>query len=100
MDETTTAKLDEIAAEHAGLLDELAKPDVVSDRDRYVSIAKRAAELEDIVRAYESYRAANAEAAEARELLAGGNNSEEEEYYSSAVTEAQARAEVAEAKLH
>jgi len=100
MDETTIAKLDEITAEHAGLLDELAKPDVASDRERYVSIAKRAAELEDIVRAYEDYRAATAEAADARELLGGAKNQEEEDYYASAVTEAETRAEGAEAKLH
>jgi len=100
MDDTMTAKLDEIAAEHAGLLEELAKPDVASDRERYVSIAKRAAELEDIVRAYEDYRAATAEAADARELLAGAKNAEEEDYYASAVTEAETRAEAADSKLH
>jgi len=100
MDETIRAKLDEVAAEHAGLLDELAKPDVASDRERYVSIAKRASELEDTVRAYETYRAASAEASEARELLAGAKNAEEEEYYSSAVAEGDARAEAAESKLH
>jgi peptide chain release factor 1 len=100
MDEALTAKLDEVAAEHANLLDELGAPDVFSDRERYVKLTKRAAELEDIVRTYEDYRAANAEAADAREILAGAKNPEEEEYYTSAITDAEARVERAEARLH
>jgi peptide chain release factor 1 len=99
MDEASIAKLDEITAEHAGLLDELAKPDVASDRERYVQIAKRAAELEDFVRSYEDYRAAEAEASDARELLAEASNDEEKEFYSSAVQDAEARSGTAEARL-
>jgi peptide chain release factor 1 len=100
MDDALTSRLDEITAEHAGLLEELGKPDVASDRERYVQIAKRAAELEDVVRAYEDYRGATVEASEARELLADAKSEEEKEFYHSTVQDAEARAHAAEGRLH
>ena len=99
MDEATTAKLDEITAEHASVLEQLASPDVASDRERYVTLAKRAAELEDIVRTYEAFRAATAEYNDARDLLADTKADDEQDFYRSTVTEALERAEEAEAKL-
>jgi peptide chain release factor 1 len=99
MDDAMKAKLDEIEKEHRAALDDLATPDVATDRERYVKLAKRAASLEDVVRAYEDYRAAAAEVADASELLGEDHTSDEADYYRSTVTEAQARADSAEQRL-
>ena len=99
MDDTLTARLDEITEEHRRLLDELAQPDVLSDRDRYVELAKRASELDGVVRAYEDWSSASREAGEARELTAEAKSSEEEDFYRSALEEAEARAVEAEKRL-
>jgi peptide chain release factor 1 len=99
MDDAMKAKLDEIESEHRSVLDDLATPEVATDREQYVKLAKRAAELEDVVRAYEDYRAAAAEGAEARELMSDDNTVEEAEYYASMFADAAARAERAEERL-
>ncbi len=99
MDDALITRLDEITAEHERLLDELAQPDVLSDRERYVEIAKRAAELESLVRAYESWSAASKEAAEARELSGEATSTDEQEFYGSAQVEAESRATEAEKRI-
>lgn len=99
MDDALIARLDEVAAEHARLLSELASPEVLGDRGRYVDVAKRAAELEELVRAYERWTVASNEAGEARELSAEAKNSDEQEFYGSAQAEAEARAAEAEARV-
>jgi peptide chain release factor 1 len=99
MDEALTSRLEEMVAEYKRLLDELASPAVVSDRERYVEVAKRVSELEDAVRGYEAYDAATREAKEARELADDAKATEEEEYYRSTQVEAEKRAEEAESRL-
>ncbi|HYZ92481.1 MAG TPA: peptide chain release factor 1 [Actinomycetota bacterium] len=99
MDDSLIARLDEVAAEHAHLLDELGQPEVISDRERYVELAKKAAELEDLVRAYEAWKAASTEANEARELSSEGGSAEEQEYYASTLTDAEGRASEAEQRV-
>jgi peptide chain release factor 1 len=99
MEDAMRTRLDEIDAEHAKLLDDLASPEIAADRERYIALAKRAAELEDVVRAYEDYRAATAEAADAGELLADAKNAEESDFYRTTVNDAKAAADAAEARL-
>ncbi len=99
MDEAVIARLDEIAAEHKGLLDDLASPLVLDDRERYVETAKRASDLEPIVRAYEEWTAASKEASEARELAHEASTSDEEEFYRTTQTEAETRTATAEERL-
>lgn len=99
MDDATTAKLAEIEAQHRALLEQLATPEIASDHQRYARLAKQAAELEDVVRAYEEYRSATAEAGEAAELLAEAKGADEREFYRSTADQARARAEGAEARL-
>lgn len=99
MEEALASRLDEISAEYRRLLDELATPEVASDRERYVEVAKRASELEDLVRAYEEYSDAAREASEARELGAEATGSEEQDFYRSTLQEAEQRASGAEQRL-
>jgi peptide chain release factor 1 len=99
MDDALIARLDEATAEHRRLLDELGSPEVLADRERYVDIARRASDLETLVRAYEDWTSASTEAAEARELSGEAKSPDEEEFYSSTQTEAEARAVAAEKRL-
>ena len=99
MDKALIERLDDTAAEHRRLLEELASPDVLADRDRYVATAKRAAELEGLVRAYEEWRTARQEAADARELEGEAGSAEEQEFYRTTLSAAEARAEAAERRL-
>jgi len=99
MDEALSARLEEVTTEHAGLIEELASPDVLDDRERYVEIAKRASELEGIVRAYEEWTEASTEATEARELAAEAKSPDEAEFYASTQGEAETRAAQAEERL-
>jgi peptide chain release factor 1 len=92
MDEAVRTRLDEAAAEYKRLLDELASPQVLADRERYVETAKRASELEALVRAYEEWTSASQEATEAQELGAEASSQEEQDFYNTAKTEAEARA--------
>jgi peptide chain release factor 1 len=85
-------------AEYRDLLTQLGSPEVASDHQRYAQLAKRTSELEDAVRTYEGYRAATAEAAEARELAAEASG-EEEAFYRSTLEEAEKRAQATEARL-
>ena len=78
MDDALIARLDEITSEHLQLVEELAAPDVLADRERYVELAKKASELEDLVRAYESWSEASKEADEARELAGEAKSPDEQ----------------------
>ncbi|MDX1691701.1 MAG: peptide chain release factor 1 [Acidimicrobiia bacterium] len=70
MDPVLVERLEEVERANAETLEQMASPDVLADSDRYTEIAKRHAELKPIVEVFERYRAAEADAAEARELAA------------------------------
>jgi peptide chain release factor 1 len=99
MDASQRARLDEMAAEHSRLLDELASPEVASDHQRSAEIGRRVAELGDPVRLYQEWTAADAEAAEAKELLKDASAGEDEEFLRATLAEAEAKAAAAEEKL-
>jgi peptide chain release factor 1 len=61
-------RLREIEARHEEVAAELATPELAADPDRMRTFGKAFADLDDIVRPYREYRAALAQAAEAREL--------------------------------
>jgi peptide chain release factor 1 len=99
MEQAHLQRLDEVAAEHARLLEELGSPEVAADHQRYAEIARRTAELEETTRTYDAYRAAKQEAADAKEMLREASGSEEEEYYRTAITDAERTASEHEVRL-
>ncbi|MGH2760106.1 MAG: peptide chain release factor 1 [Actinomycetota bacterium] len=99
MDESVKARVEDVVTEHAKLLEDLASPELLADRERYVEVAKRASELEGIVRAYEEWTAADTEAKEAEELAGDSKSDEEAEYYRSTQSAAEASAADAEGRL-
>jgi peptide chain release factor 1 len=99
MDEGQTARLEEVAAEHRRLLDELASPEVASDHQRYAELAKQAAENEEMVRLYDEYKATNEEATSAREMLSDATSKEDQEFLRTTVEESESKLESVEARL-
>ncbi len=63
-------RLDELEASHAELTAQLGDPEVLADSQRFTGIAKRHAELSEVVDVYGSWRTLRADAAAARELAA------------------------------
>jgi peptide chain release factor 1 len=92
-------RLDEITAEHARLLEELGSPEVASDHLRYTELHRQLADLDEVARTYEAWRAATEEAAEAREMLKETSPGEEQEYLRKTLKEAEAQAAEMETKL-
>ena len=100
MDPTQRAKLEEMAAEHKRLLDELGSPEVAADHQRYSKIARRVADLDDVVRTYHDYLEAIGERSEAEELLHETQRDEERDFYRETIDQAQSRADALEARIH
>jgi len=100
VDPTQRAKLEEMAAEHKRLLDELGSPEVAADHQRYSKIARRVADLDDVVRTYHDYLEAIGERAEAEELLHETQRDEERDFYRETIDQAQSRADALEARIH
>jgi peptide chain release factor 1 len=69
-------RLDEVASRFAALRDEQAAPEVVTNRKRMLEIARKIAELEPVVNAYQEYRRLRDEHAGARELIASERDAE------------------------
>jgi len=61
-------RLDQIEAAYEQVATEIAMPEVATDPQRLRALGRRLAELEDVVIPYREYRAASAQATEAREL--------------------------------
>ncbi len=66
-------KLCEIEKKYTDIEQQLSRSDVVSDMERYKSLAKEYKELSPIVEQFRAYRKANADWEEAQELLSGGD---------------------------
>ncbi len=99
MEASQIAKLDDMKAEHERLLGELGSPEVASDHQAYAKVARRASELEDVVRTYDDYRDAVAEKTEAEELLHETHGDDERDFYRETLAQAESRAADLEAKL-
>jgi peptide chain release factor 1 len=98
MDAAHVSRLNEMSAEHRRLLDELGSPEVASDHQRYSELNKQAAELEEPVRLYDAWRAATAEADEAREMLKDATGADED-FLATTLQEAESAAAGIEEKL-
>ena len=70
MNPTVISRLEEIEANYAQLNEEIAQPEVVQDPARYRTLAKRHAELREIVDAYQRLQAVDESIEGAKELLA------------------------------
>jgi peptide chain release factor 1 len=99
MDPAHLQRLEEITAEHRRLLEELASPEVASDHQRFSELARQQSELDETVRLYDEWRAANEEAAEAREMLRETSGGEDETFLKQTMQEAEAKAASAETRL-
>ncbi|MBT8212519.1 MAG: peptide chain release factor 1 [Acidimicrobiia bacterium] len=80
MDTALMDKLDDVVAVYDETLAKLADPAVLSDQDRYRETARRHAELKPITEAYQAYRAAGTELAEAREMRQSENDADMTSY--------------------
>ena len=69
-------RLDEVTRRWEELRAEQANPEVVTDRKRMLEVAKKLAEIEPVVQAYQAYRRLQAEETGAREMLAAESDSE------------------------
>jgi peptide chain release factor 1 len=98
MDQALRARLDEMTAEHARLMDELASPEVSADHQRSAELGKRVSEIGEAVRLYDEWTAASAEIAEAREMLRDATG-EDEEFLATTLAEAEATVAAAEVRL-
>jgi peptide chain release factor 1 len=98
MDQGLRARLDEMAAEHSRLMDELASPEVSADHQRSAELGKRVSEIGEAVRLYDAWRAASAEIDEAREMLKDATG-DDEEFLATTLAEAEATAASVEEKL-
>ncbi|MPZ73198.1 MAG: peptide chain release factor 1 [Nitriliruptorales bacterium] len=86
------ARLDELERTHAELTRDLADPEVQSDSARYTALAKRYADLTDVVNVYAEYRRVKGDAEAARDL-AKESGGEDREMFRTEAEEAEARAE-------
>jgi peptide chain release factor 1 len=91
-------RLTEIEKAHGELERQLADPDVLSDGHRYTEIAKRHAELSEIVEAWREYRAVEGDLAAAREMAEEARG-EERDLLSAEAEDLEARLSALEERL-
>jgi peptide chain release factor 1 len=92
-------RLDEIERRYEELTRELSSPEVASDPVRLRELGRKHSELEEIVSAYRSYKAAVAQAEEARVLAKDEKDREMAEFLRSEVSSAEQRASELEKRL-
>lgn len=68
MDKTLIERLDDLEATYVSLEKEMADPDVASDARRYMEVAKRHAELADVIEIYRAWRQIRGDLGAAREM--------------------------------
>jgi peptide chain release factor 1 len=86
------SRLDELERSHAELTRDMADPEVQNDSARYTALAKRYAELSEVVNTYAEFRTAQGDAQAAREL-AKESAGEDRELFRAEAEEAEQRAE-------
>ncbi len=86
------SRLDELERTHAELTRDLADPRVQGDSARYTALAKRYADLSQVVDTYARYRQAKGDAEAARELSREASG-DDRELFRAEAEEAEARAE-------
>ena len=88
-------RLDELERTHQQLTRDLGNPEVLADSSRYTEVAKRHAELSEVVQAYGQYRRALDDAQAARELARESSPADRELFRAEAEQEDQRAAELA-----
>src|SRR5690606_15733296 len=78
MSDRLFSRLDDLERDFEQLTASLADPAVFGDRQRYADIAKRHADLSDVVATYRTYREVTGDAAAARELAKEADPDEQE----------------------
>jgi peptide chain release factor 1 len=91
-------RLDELERTFEELTEALGSPPVLADSARYTSIAKRRADLEEVVTAYRAYRRAREDAGAARELAKEATG-EDRELFRAEAEDLQAQMESLERRL-
>jgi peptide chain release factor 1 len=86
-------RLEEIEARYDAVANEMASPDVANDLDRFRTLGRTFAELEEIVVPYRAWREAKRQADEARELAKEESDPESAAYFRDEAGKAQARAD-------
>src|SRR4051812_8402750 len=99
MEPQQIARLEQMAAEHQRLLEQLASPEIASDYEQYAKIAKEAGKFEDAANAWRDYSAAVAEKSEAEELLGETEAADDREFLKETIADAEAKAAGLEARL-
>lgn len=93
-------RLEEIAKKHEDLLAQQADPEIAVDPNRSREVAKKLAELEPIVVAYQEYRQTSDELEGAREVLAEADDPEMKELAGAEVERLVAAYDELERRLH
>jgi len=70
------SKLELLSARHEEIAGLLADPEVISDQKRFRNLSMEYAQLEDVVKAFEAYQAAQSDLESAREMLGEEGDSE------------------------
>ena len=86
------SRLDELERTHAELTRDMADPEVQNDSARYTALAKRYAELTEVVTTYAEFRTAQGDAQAARDL-AKESTGDDRELFRAEAEEAEQRAE-------
>ena len=66
-------RLENIKERYQDVIGEMAKPEVVTDRDRYTQLAKEQRELEPVVKTYEAYQEVLAQISDDEEAANSGD---------------------------
>jgi peptide chain release factor 1 len=99
MAESLDARLAEIESRYEAISHELSAPGVTSDQDRFRTLGKSFAELEEIVRPYREYRDASRQAEEAREMASTESDADMAAYLRDEAESAQSRVDELRGKL-
>ena len=81
MDERLLEKLEELRHASDEILEQMADPDVMTDRQRYQEIMIRHGELKPVVETFARYQEAEAEAEEAEQLAGYEEDGEMRDYF-------------------
>jgi peptide chain release factor 1 len=84
-------RLEGIVRRHAELQEQMTRPEVLSDPQSLAQLGKELRSLEELVRAYEGYQAAQRQLEEAREMLRQEREPEMQEFLRAEEREAQQR---------
>jgi len=80
MDDALRSKLSDLEKALAETVEQMGDPDLVSDQERFVAVGRRHAELKPVVEAFDQYRAAEEERADAMQMVDSESDAEMKAY--------------------